>query len=167
MYLFIGPTTGVITGQSIALLNLLKNFKKQYLVLNTNFEGKNLFCKLYLLLNLFKNAHQIKQKPKTIYISLKRSFFGLISDYILLRKFLFQNSKIVLHIHGMDINYEAGNYFYKKIFTKIWNNSDLIIILSPKLKQKFKLLRKKKIIKYCIQKENILILRSIIKFISI
>lgn len=146
MYLFIGPTTGVITGQSIALLNLLKNFKKQYLVLNTNFEGKNLFYKLYLLLNLFLNAHQIKQKPKTIYISLKRSFFGLIGDYILLRKFLFQNSKIVLHIHGMDINYEAGNYFYKKIFTKIWDNSDIIIILSPKLKQKFKLLREKKII---------------------
>ena len=145
MYLFIGPTTGTKTGQAISLINLLKNFNEQHLVLNTNFEGKNLFFKLCMLFNLFLKTYQIKQQPKTIYVSIKRSFFGLISDYILLRKFLFQNSKIVLHFHGMDVNYENGNFFYRKIFLKIWNKSDLIIVPSSQLNKKFKSLKEKKI----------------------
>jgi len=145
MIVFIGPTHGVTTGQSTSLINLINNYKKKYISLNTNFEGKNIILKFKLLYQLYIQANKISRRPKTVYLSIKRSFFGLLSDYIILKKFILFNPKIVIHIHGMDLNLEKRSYIFKRVFKKIWNKSNVIIILSKKIIKEFHSLNKKDI----------------------
>ena len=148
---FIGPSSGKITGQSLAFNIIFKNYSgSKYLVDYPDFSGKKItlhlkYFKLFwhffakMLLHIFER--------KVIYITTSRTLFGFFRDlyFILLGKLFF--AKIVNHLHGSDFVYFRENQkkVVRKIIDFIYSKIDVSIVLTEAMKEQYEQYPKMKI----------------------
>jgi len=95
------------------------------------------------ILNLFRRIINIlhfsfKYEFDTFYLCYSNSFYGSLKSYILMSLFKIfnRNSRVVMHIHRGDLEYQLeGNILKNKIFVKILKLTDKIIVLSETTKK--------------------------------
>lgn len=148
---FIGPSTGKVTGQSIAFNIIYDNYSgKKYLINYPDpdegflslFKGyiKSFFVFIFINLLFFF-------KKKTVYITSSRTLIGFFRDaiYIIVGKLFF--AKVVNHLHGADFKYFRNEqcYIIKKIIDYVYNKIDVSIVLTARMKEQYNIYRKMKI----------------------
>ncbi len=108
---FIGPMSRKLNGQRIAF-EALKVLKGDF------FDIYNLRGLFWLHFNVFKYD--------AVYITGSRSVLGFLRDLLFLFPFLLFNKKIIIHIHGDDLDRLSERVFIKSIFERVYNNSIVI-----------------------------------------
>ncbi|EHN4684308.1 hypothetical protein KI817_005018, partial [Escherichia coli] len=113
---FIGPSTGKVTGQSIAFNIIYDNYSgKKYLINYPDpdegflslFKGYIQSFFVFIFINLL-----FFFKKKTVYITSSRTLIGFFRDaiYIIVGKLFF--AKVVNHLHGADFKYFRNEQCY-------------------------------------------------------
>jgi glycosyltransferase involved in cell wall biosynthesis len=112
-FVFVGPLTRKITGQRIAFGHLQKlngDFYDIFQILNA--------LKILFLFNRYKG----------IYITGSRSYIGFLRDLFFLAPFLILKRKIIIHIHGDDIDnlLNSNILFFRFVSNIVYKRSKLI-----------------------------------------
>ncbi|ENA4998106.1 glycosyltransferase family 4 protein [Escherichia albertii] len=148
---FIGPSSGKITGQSLAFNIIFKAYSgDKYLVDYPDFSDRKIriFCKYFKLFFVFF-VRMLKHifERKIIYITTSRTLFGFIRDlyFVILGKLFF--AKVVNHLHGSDFVYFRDNQgkVIQKIIDFVYSRIDTSIVLTEGMREQYKQYQKMKV----------------------
>jgi glycosyltransferase involved in cell wall biosynthesis len=124
--LFLSPLPPPHYGSAMSsemCLEILKNFKVENIKLNYSKEMSDIGkINLSKIKGIFEVKKQIKNlikefKPDKIYFVPATSGFGLIRDYLFVRRIKkLRKGKILFHVRSRTIGSGFNNYFYKKMF---------------------------------------------------
>ncbi|MDP5030889.1 glycosyltransferase [Paraglaciecola sp.] len=137
MYLFIGPASNPVTGQSTAFDLLVRSkFKKvsTFLCFPTN---KSVVSNLLFIAKVLGKLYRMK--PSVVYLSISRTKVGFLRDYMIITMARFHNCKIVVHLHGSDFSrfVEESRTIFKYLIFSVYNKVDRAIVLSDQMKSQF------------------------------
>ncbi|SUX98161.1 colanic acid biosynthesis glycosyltransferase WcaL [Citrobacter koseri] len=149
---FVGPSSGKITGQSVAFNLIYKNYKgKKSLVDYLDFSGSK--CKVFLhyFLSMFMFVAlnlMYLLSVKVVYITTSRTYLGFFRDsFFILVGWLFR-AKIVNHLHGSDFLYFRNKQprFIQSIIDFVYNKIDISIVLTEAMKEQYKAYEKMRLL---------------------
>ncbi|EQA7358759.1 glycosyltransferase family 4 protein [Enterobacter hormaechei] len=143
--IFVGPSSGKITGQSVAFNLIYKNFNgKKSLIDYLDFSG----CMGKVLFHYFLSASKFVAlnmmhvfDTKIVYITTSRTYSGFFRDsFFILFGRLFR-AKIVNHLHGSDFIYfrNKQSRFIQSIIDFVYNKIDVSIVLTDSMKEQYSL----------------------------
>lgn len=136
--IFVGPFSGVTTGQSICFRSLVNNFSGQCLLVDCNSQSKNISYKIYISVRSLLKAifFIIFSRPTVIYISLYRTTFGFFLHAILMILSGIFNLRVIVHLHGMDLHalYKTSGFLFQKFMHFSFHYVDSFIILNDHMR---------------------------------
>lgn len=149
---FVGPSSGKITGQSVAFNLIYKNYKgKKCLIDYPDFSDNLLKVALHYFIAFFifvAMNFKYLLNEKVIYITTSRTYVGFIRDsFFIIVGWLFR-VKLINHLHGSDFLYfrdkQSGGV--RKIIDFVYNRIDISIVLTETMIEQYKIYKKMKLI---------------------
>jgi glycosyltransferase involved in cell wall biosynthesis len=134
----IGPLGLPQTGQAFVTETWVKESLYDIVTINNNFEGKVKFIRLLQSFTLpFKVLRVARSKrPEVVYLSLKRSLYGAITDLICIMVYQFiVSGSVVIHLHGSDLMTLRNSWLGNAVMQRIWRYVTDVIILSPGMEE--------------------------------
>ncbi|MGG5835835.1 glycosyltransferase family 4 protein [Huaxiibacter chinensis] len=140
---FVGPSSGKITGQSVAFNLIYKNYKGSKAIVDyLDFSGNKINIFLHYILSIFKfiilNLRHVGS-VKVVYITTSRTYSGFLRDSIFILIGWVFRAKIVNHLHGSDFIYfrDKQSRFVQSIINFIYNKIDISIVLTQAMKEQY------------------------------
>ena len=136
--IYIGPELHYITGQSKSFSYLIQNNSNENdFFLNYTVE-RSFLKNLSFVFLFFSKLNKIK--PDSVYLTISRSLLGFIRDSIIIHLSFIFNCKIIVHLHGSDLNQfiEKSNSILRKFILFTYSKIDHYIILSESMKDQLK-----------------------------
>jgi len=145
---FVGPSSGRVTGQSVAFNLIYKNYEgKKFLIDYPDFTGGKLKIATHYIMamfNFFIRNLRYYFTPKVVYITTSRTITGFIRDlfFILVGKFF--NAKVVNHLHGSDFRYFRDNQTkcFKAVIDFVYDKISVSIVLTESMKEQYSIYTK-------------------------
>lgn len=140
--LAIGPTKGVVTGQSNAFSTFVAKSKHKILVVNTNAEGMRSFRRSFVSIAAIWKTFRIFLSSSCIdclYITTSRSKAGSIKDIACIGLASIFGVPVVNHLHGANFTKfrdELG-FFQRGIIDWVYSKVHVSIVLHDKLRTQY------------------------------
>jgi glycosyltransferase involved in cell wall biosynthesis len=146
--LCVGPTGVPLTGQALATETWTTRSISQVIAVNNNFEGKTRLARFSysLALPLRVLSACWRKKPDAMYLSMKRSKFGMLTDlFAVLAYRSTSRGPVIVHLHGADLALALNSYFTGQVAHLLWRSVTDVIILSPRMKEQLQSLPPRRI----------------------
>lgn len=146
-YLFMGPLSPPITGQSVAFTTLINVLRKEMDIEVLNISNRDsVVSSIGLLIKIFFRV--LFNKYEVIYFTCSRSKFGSFRDVLLLLMSKIRKVRVVNHLHGSDFSsfYTTQSKIYRKILLWAYNSVDVSIVLVNGMENEFSDFPKMKIV---------------------